>query len=579
MAGLTDIPLYEAPRFSSIPEILSRAAESRPDQPFITDLSVEGAAGVVSYGGMLGRAEGFVRGILGRHDRPVVGILGRNGIDWATAYLGTLRAGGVAVPIDRKLSPPEVHAILHYSRANVLVVDEFLLQDLSEHLGRGREMDVLVMRAEEPGARGSVHDLLRSAGERTLPQLNVYDMDAPASICYTSGTMGKSKGVVLSHGNLLSDVLQTLRHLKLYPDDRFLSVLPVHHTFECTGGFLAPMAMGSEIHICRGLKYIAEDLRKSRATVMLGVPLLWESMYARIMKGIRSRPLGLLSYRLGRVVCSVSRLVGLDVRRAVFSSVHGIFGGRLRLVVSGGAAVDPEVARGYEELGLQFIQGYGLTECSPIVAVNRDCCNRIGSVGPVLPDMEARIDDPDEDGVGELLVRGPNVMRGYHEDPESTSEVLDQHGWLRTGDLGYLDDDGFLYITGRKKNVIVAKNGKNVYPEEIERMLNRSQAVQESMVFGRRSESKGEEVWAIIVPDVDRFIGIAEWEGASLNRDRVVKSLGKAVREYNASQQPYRMIRRFLVREEELPKTTTNKIVRREVLREAGLEHEEIYRP
>lgn len=580
MSRLSDTALYEVPRFRSIPHMLHNAAADRPEAVFMTDPTVEGPGGRITYAGMIDRTDRLARALLERQDRPVVGILGRNGVDWASAYLGTIRAGGVVVPVDPKLSPAEVHTILHYSGANVLLVDGELERDMTDHLkGKGREIDTFVIRPLDDTEARPVDDLLGYRKEGPLPELDGYDLDVPASICYTSGTMGESKGVVLSHGNILSDVLQTLRYLEIFPDDKFLSVLPVHHTFECTGGLLAPIAAGAEIHICRGLKYIAEDLRESRATVMLGVPLLWESIYARLEQRIRSGPLGAVSYGLGRMICSVSGLLGLDARRKVFSAVHRAFGGRLRLLISGGAAVDPEVARGYEMLGLRFIQGYGLTECSPIVSVNRDCMNRIGSVGPVLPEMEARIEAPDENGVGEILVRGPNVMKGYHRDPEATREVLDEHGWLRTGDLGYVDEDGFLYVTGRKKNVIIAKNGRNVYPEEIERILNRSGFVRESMIFGRSSATKGEEIWAVIVPDVDRFIGMAEERGESLSREEVVRRLGDVVRRYNGSQQPYRAIRRFLVREEELPKTTTNKIVRREVLREAGLEREKTYRP
>jgi long-chain acyl-CoA synthetase len=262
----------------------------------------------------------------------------------------------------------------------------------------------------------------------------------------------------------------------------------------------------------------------------------------------------------------------------VFSQVHARLGGRIRLMISGGAAVDPEVARGFSRFGFTFLQGYGLTEAGPLVSVNREKANKPGSVGPPLAGMEVVIDDPDEEGVGEIVVRGPNVMMGYHNDPEETAKVLDREGWLRTGDFGFLDSDGFLYISGRKKNVIIAKNGKNVYPEEIETKLNRSDCVLESMVFGRESKAKGEEIWAIIVPDSEKLIAQAEERKESLTRELAVEVIGREIRHFNASQPIYKRISSFIIREEELPKTTTRKIRRRDVLREAGLEQEAVFR-
>ncbi len=573
-------PLYKAPVFSSIPDMLVRAAQGAPDKTFVTEPTPNDTWRSITYGEMGRRADSLASAILRCRKKPVVGVVGRNSIDWYTAYLAALRSGGVVVPIDRQLSIAEMHTILHYSGSNIFFFDEDYEEEIIQNVGEGgRKFEMFAMNATGPTDSKQLEDLVASADPKVELPLS-YDREAPAAICYTSGTMGQAKGVVLSQNNLLANVRQMLQFLDLRPDDRFLSILPVHHTFEGTGGFLGPMAKGAEIVVCRGLRYIAEDLVESRATVMLGVPLLWEAMYKRIRAGIKSQRGGGIYYRVGMLVSAAAeKLAGKNIRKKIFAPVHEKLGGRARLLVSGGAGIDPEVVAGYEKLGFQFIQGYGLTECAPIVSVNRDVANRLGSVGPLLPGIEGRIDSPDEEGVGELFVRGPNIMKGYHENPGETAKVLSEDGWFRTGDFAYFDEDGFLFITGRKKNVIVAKNGKNVYPEEIETIINRSDLLSESMVFGMESESKGEEIWAIIVPDLDCFIERAEARGESLEPEQVLETIRGVVRDYNSSQPPYKRIRSFMIREEELPKTTTRKIRRREVMREAGLEREPTYTP
>ena len=573
-------PLYKAPVFSSIPDMLVRAAERAPDKTFVTEPTPNDTWRSITYGEMGRRVDSLAKAILRCRKKPVVGVVGRNSIDWYTAYLAALRSGGVVVPIDRQLSIAEMHTILHYSGSNLFFFDEDYEEEIIQNVGEGgRKFEMFAMNATGPTESKQLEDLVASADPGVELPLS-YDREAPAAICYTSGTMGQAKGVVLSQNNLLANVRQMLQGLDLRPDDRFLSILPVHHTFEGTGGFLGPMAKCAEIVVCRGLRYIAEDLVESRATVMLGVPLLWEAMYKRIRAGIKSQRGGGIYYRVGMLVSAAAeKLAGKNIRKKIFAPVHEKLGGRARMLVSGGAGIDPEVVAGYEKLGFQFIQGYGLTECAPIVSVNRDVANRLGSVGPLLPGIEGRIDSPDDEGVGELFVRGPNIMKGYHENPGETAKVLSEDGWFRTGDFACFDEDGFLFITGRKKNVIVAKNGKNVYPEEIETIINRSDLLSESMVFGMESESKGEEIWAIIVPDLDCFIERAEARGESLEPEQVLESIRGVVRDYNSSQPPYKRIRSFMIREEELPKTTTRKIRRREVMREAGLEREPTYTP
>jgi len=569
--------LNEVPEYTSIGSMLDTVAELYGGRVFMRE--ADGRS--ITYAALREKVQKVARGLLELEKRPVVGVLGDNGIDWAVSFLAALRCGGVAVPVDRELPMGEIHTILHYADVNVFAFHSRFAEDVTQHLRRHGDCIRQVVMSGPPGEGMDTLPALEEKGAASeIPLPSSTGADEPAVISYTSGTMGQAKGVVLTQRNLLSDLRGMLQAVGLRHDEVFLSVLPMHHMYECVCGFLCPLSHGCSVVVARGLRHIAEDLASSRATLMLGVPLLWESMYRRIMESISSQTLGGLKLRLGKTAARAGEMLGISgARKKVFGELHRRLGGRMRFLISGGAGIDPEVVEGYAELGMELLQGYGLTECSPIVAVNRDTANRLGSVGPPLPAMEVRIDAPDEEGVGEIVVRGPNVMVGYHSRPDLTAEVLSDDGWFRTGDFGRLDGDGFLWVTGRRKNVIVAKNGKNVYPEELEHALNRSRLVAESMVLGRRSEPKGEVIWAIVVPDTDRLIEIAEERGTDLDEEMAAELLRRELTAVNRAQPVYRRIARFIIRTEELPKTTTRKVRRPEVMREAGLlEPERTYR-
>jgi long-chain acyl-CoA synthetase len=551
-------PLFEVPDMESIPGMLRRAARLHPGRTAVTEPPEDGGGcSSMDYSSLLESVESLARGILSLcGSRPVVGIAGRNSTSWCRAYLAALTAGGVAVPIDREIPFEEMYSILRRSGAGAVFFDRNLDAAFSAPLPG--ELSSVVRIGMDEGIAGvesiaAVESKGAGSGAQLPPEP---DSAATSVICYTSGTTGRSKGVMLTQGNLVSDIRQMYQFVDIRPDDVFLSVMPFHHTYECTCGFLGPLSLGASVYICRGLRYVMEDLAASRATVILGVPLLWEAVYRRVMQGVAGKPGGRLKFALGMALAGIGELLGREgVRRNLFSAVHDRFGGSLRLMISGGAAIDPAVVKGFEKMGFGFLQGYGLTETSPLVSVNRIGGNRYGSVGIPLPDMDVEIREPDGSGIGEITVRGPNVMAGYHDDPEATSAVLSPEGWFRTGDFGYLDRDGYLWVTGRKKNVIVAKNGKNVFPEEIESVLNRAAAIAESMVFGMASERKGEEVRVVAVPDGDVI---------PPGTDQV-NAVRQVIRKYNSTTAPYRRISAFLVREEELPRTTTRKIRRRDV--------------
>jgi len=317
----------------------------------------------------------------------------------------------------------------------------------------------------------------------------------------------------------------------------------------------------------------------SKATVLLAVPLLWEAMYRKIYGAIHSMKGGAFKYHLGLTISAIGEVFGnRGIRKKIFSKVHDKLGGKMKYCISGGAGIAPAVVDGFIKLGFTFLQGYGLTETSPILSVNTPEMNRVGSVGPAVDGVTVRVINPDGDGNGEIIARGPNIMKGYFNNPEATAEVLSDDGWFSTGDYGHIDDDGFIFITGRKKNVIVAKNGKNVYPEEIELNIGLDENILECMVAGKKTETKGEEIWIILVPNMEKFIELAEGQGLSLTTEYIADYMRKLVRNFNASQPIYKRIARFIIREDEFPKTTTRKVRRREVLREAGLEEEVSYK-
>ncbi len=571
-------PLFPVRSIPSIPMGLLAVAGEKPDKVAFHEPAADGTYRRVTYRELAAGVDHLAKALLELSPGPVVGVTGDNSVDWCTVYLATLRAGGTVVPIDRELPVQEMLAILHYSGANIVFFDERYAEELQSRLAGRENVTLVAMRT------GSCEgcETLAALGERgarsgrALPES--YDTSATASVCYTSGTTGQAKGVMLSQDNILANMRQMLQFVDIREDDVFLSILPVHHTFECTCGFLCPVVNGSTIYISRGVRHVGEDIRTSGATIILAVPLLWEAVYRRIMNGIRAAGGGPAKYRIGLAVSAIAERLGArGVRRKLFSQVHEKLGGRVRICVSGGAGIAAEVVDGFRKLGFDFLQGYGLTETAPIISVNRTTANRVGSVGPPLPDVEVRIEEPDALGNGEIVVRGPNVMSGYFQNREETAKVLSGDGWFRTGDYGHLDGDGFLFITGRKKNVIVAKNGKNVYPEEIELKIGRSPLVLECMALGKRAEAKGEEIWLIVVPDMERLIEMAEGSGRSLTTEFLADRIRRIVREYNASEPIYRRIARFIIREDEFPKTTTRKVRRREVLREAGLEEEVSY--
>lgn len=404
-------------------------------------------------------------------------------------------------------------------------------------------------------------EVIADCGDTSFMDIEI-DPDALAVLVFTSGTTSQSKGVMLCNRNLAANVNGITPYIKVYPEDRFFSVLPLHHTYESTIGFLVPMALGCSVAVCRGLRHIVDDMKETQPTCMLAVPLLIETLYKKVNTTIEKSGKASLVNSMIRMTNAMKRTVGVDIKRKVFKDIHANLGGNLRIVVSAAAPIDPKVGKWLEDIGIWFLQGYGLTETAPISAVSPDFDRRLGAAGKVVPCNKAMIQDPNEKGEGEILIAGDTVMLGYFNDPEETAKVMEGE-WFHTGDIGYLDADNYVYITGRSKNVIVTQNGKNIYPEEIEGLLANVPEIKECMVYGKEVAGEKELVITVkVIPDYDK---IAELHGEGLdeaNEEGVYKVIWEQIRQVNRKLSNYKTIKKLEIKHDEFEKTTTMKIKR-----------------
>jgi len=551
----------------SIPEMVARSAHRWPQRPALRQRTPEWS---LTYRELDELVTGLARGVkaLGLKRGERCAILGPNSIHWGVAYLAVQRAGGVCVPLDSLLSENELRLLLADAKVRLaFVAPRFLDCVLETHRGFPGPKAVVCLGPETDGGLPSgvmgFHEVL-DLGNRCREGPRPAAPDDLAAIIYTSGTTGNPKGVMLTHRNIVSDALACTRAVEI-GQERFISVLPLHHTFEFTAGFVLPLMTGCSVTYARSLKsrYIIEDIRASQATVMLGVPLLFQKMMEGILRRVEKAPLSRrMAFKAAMTAVRAGERVGNPwLGRRLFRRLREQAGlGSLRMLIAGGAPLPARIPRFFRRLGLLMLQGYGLTEASPVLTLNPPDAPKDESIGKPLPGVEVRILHPDEDGVGELAFRGPMVMQGYYNNEEATRQVLTDDGFLRTGDLGYQDREGYLYICGRAKNLIVTPAGKNVYPEEIEAELNQSPYILESMVYGRPLQGGGEEVCALIVPDYET---IGEMVGKGHLGEETVRGLmEKEVRRLNRRLASYKRIKEFTLRDEELIKTSTKKIKR-----------------
>jgi long-chain acyl-CoA synthetase len=557
--------LFEVPHIDSIQDMLVKSAARHGDKLALEDLK-ETPIPKVTFNSLLKNVLRFGAAIqeLGLPERSHIAVISENRVQWGIAYLTALCFNYVVVPIDARLNNNEILNIIHESDANAIVFSESFDAMLREerralkHLKHTISMDLL---ATKDGFLSMPEMIGKSRGctPEAMPRV---DPEAMAAILFTSGTLGRAKGVVLSQRNLASNLMAMTSLVLITPEDRFLSVLPIHHTYECTCGFLCPLFAGSSVHYARSLKTVVDDLQQSKATILLAVPLLYDKMFKRIYKAIKEKKVtSLIVPPLIKLTDVVTRLGWKGSKKIVFSEVHERFGGHIRLFIAGGAAPDPMVAKGLRDLGFTFIQGYGLTETSPILTLNQIGNFKDDAAGIPLPGVELRINEPKSDGIGEVWAKGPNVMIGFYKNEAATKDVF-ENGWFKTGDIGFVDSDGFLHICGRKKNVIISRSGKNVFPEEIEDTLNRSPFIQESLVYGEDDPKLDEIIAAQIVVDAEAFIELSESRGVPITPELINEVIGKEVKKANAELTSFKQIKKFTIREQEFEKTTTQKIKR-----------------
>jgi len=493
-----------------------------------------------------------------------IGVTGENSYHWAISYLAVACGTGVVVPLDKELTEPELKQLVLDGEIACVFCDEKFKDTFIEIKNSGETQLTTVVNMEIDEDRDDELSILTliAKGKKLLEEGNrqfvdaVIERDKMGVLLFTSGTTGMSKGVMLSHGNIVEVLMTSPTIVNVVPEDIFFSVLPIHHTYECTCGFLMPLYRGASLAFCEGLKYIVKNISEIKPTMFLCVPLIMESIYKKIWaqakkSGMEKKLKTLLK------INRITKKVGINI---VPKKITDVFGGRMKTMICGGAAIDPAILDGINDFGISCLQGYGLTECAPICALNPDVGMKSASAGYPPPGIEIKIDNPDEEtGIGEICTRGPNVMLGYYKNEEATREVLID-GWFHTGDLGYIDKENFVYITGRKKSVIITKNGKNVYPEEIEYYLGKIPYVGESFVWGKDNEESGETlINATIRLDEEE---IKQALGEDYSDQQALDLVWEEVDKLNAQLPYFKKIRKIDIRKREFEKTTAKKIKR-----------------
>ena len=500
-----------------------------------------------------------------------IGLIGENRYEWEESYLSVTCGTGILVPLDKALTEKELLSLIERSEIEAIFFTnkyaEIMEKAKNENIGKIKfyiNMDLEEKQGDVYSHKELVKlgkDLIKN-GARSFLDAKI-DNDAMAIMLFTSGTTSQSKAVMLSHTNLVNNIHDIGSIFDVNENDVFLSFLPLHHCFECTVGFLYAVSRGATIAFCEGIRHIADNLKEYEATVMVAVPVLFENMYKKVMQGIDKKG-KTKTVKFGIKLCKFLKIFGIDARRKIFKDVHANFGGKLRLLVAGGAAFDKEAEKGFTDLGVDTYQGYGLSETAPVVAAENPTYHKLGSIGKAFPSFEVKIVDPDEYGIGELAVKGPCVMLGYYGNEEATKECMID-GWFHTGDLAYIDRDGFIFITGRKKSVIVLKNGKNVFPEETETLINKIPGVKESFVFGKPDEEDENDLKMCVEVVFDRDVMKSEY---GLENDEDIKAkLWEKIKEINKTMPKYKYVKELIITEEELIKTTTLKIKRHEEIK------------
>ena len=565
-------PVYKVEKFTDIKDMLKKSGEKYGERPaYIFRTDVPGKFREISHKEFRTQVDELGTKLidLGLKDKRIA-VIGENCYEWCVSYLAIVCGTGIVVPLDKSLPDNEIESLILRSEVEaIFYTDKYndIMKKLKDK-GNTKIKFFISMNLEKNENDIYSFKQLIEEGKQLLNNGNREFIDAKINpdvmniMLFTSGTTAMSKAVMLSQKNIVSNLFDIASTIKLVPEDRMLSFLPLHHTFESTVGFLYPISAGCSIAFCDGIRHIGDNIKEFDITAMISVPALYEGMFRKVKKGIEKKGKW-EKVQKGIKISNFLRKFGIDIRQKLFAEVHEAVGTKLRLFVAGGAALDPEVEKAFSDLGFTIYQGYGLTETSPVVAAEDDKYQRIGSIGKAFPSLEVKLADKDEDGIGELMVKGPTVMLGYYNNEEATKETIEPDGWLHTGDLARIDKDGFIFITGRKKFVIVLKNGKNIFPEELEALVNKIEGVKESFVYGRPEDDGDYKICVKVVYDPE----IMKEEYGLTEIEDIKEKLWNEVKKINKTMPPYKYIRDIIVTDKELIKTTTQKIKRHEEIK------------
>ena len=496
-----------------------------------------------------------------------IAVIGENRYEWEIAYLSIVCGTGIVVPLDKSLPANELELLIERSDVEAIFYTK-KYSDIIQNIkfSEKNKLKHLISMDNDENCEGiySQKELIRE-GKKLIEEGNNEFLNAKINpkemeiMLFTSGTTSKSKVVALSHENICTNLMDIGSVLDVTQDDVFLSILPIHHVFECTVGFLFSLYKGAETVFCDGLRHIVENLNEYHVTVMACVPGIYERIFMMIRKKLEKQG------KLEKILENEEKYKNFSMqkKKEVFKEIHDMLGGKIKLLISGAAALDKTIEEKYRLLGLNLVQGYGLTETSPVVAVGTNKNYKLGSIGKTVPSVEAKLVDVNDDGIGELVVRGSSVMLGYYENEKVNKKSL-QDGWFYTGDLAKIDEEGYIFICGRKKSVIVLKNGKNIFPEEMENLVNKIEGIKESFIFGKiqSNDENNIKINVKIVFDRDVIKDVYKVE----KDEDIYKVLSKKIKEVNQTMPSYKAIRGMILTEEPLIKTTTNKIKRQENL-------------
>ncbi|MCR5145870.1 MAG: AMP-binding protein [Clostridia bacterium] len=564
--------VYEITNYKTIKEIFENATTKFADNTFILEKFnskepfkeikySEFRSDVISLGTAL-------NDYLKIKDTRVV-IIGENTYHWYVSYMAMLCGSGIAVPVDKELPENEIINVINRSKATAVIfstkkkevmnkiieskatkVKYFIQMNSDDELKNGRVgLNYLIKQG----------NILLNNGNNNYMNVEI-DPEEFKVLIFTSGTTSNSKGVMLCNRSLAENINAVSAYVKLYESDRLMSILPLHHTYESTIGYILPFTYGASISVCQGLRYIVSDLQETKPTAILTVPLLVENLYKKINANIKkSKKDGLVNSMIH--ITNALKNVNIDIKRKVFNEIYENLGGNLRIIVSAAAPIDKKIGKWVEDIGITFLQGYGLTETAPIAALTPEYKTKVGSAGKPVICADIKIDNPNEKGEGEILIKSQTLMLGYYEDEKATSEVMEGE-YFHSGDIGYLDDEGYLFITGRCKNVIVTQNGKNIYPEEIELMLGNVPEIRESMVYGKQDAEKNNKELIITAKVIPNYDEIEKIHGKGLTEEQVYDIIWEKIKEVNRKLTSYKAIKKLEIKKDEFEKTTTMKIKR-----------------